>query len=279
MSEVSETRSILAAPQAGAFEMVQRAPDAALAGLVTRFTGYRELAAGHFRQTEAASLTVPLIISFGGAFSIGLGRTPGFEDRVTSFAAGLFAGPVIIDSFGDAHCIQVDFTPLGARRFFGMPMTELTGRMVDLSDVLGAEGRELRERLGHAATWTERLAMAERFVTRRIADASRAPSPVSWAFDRLMGSGGRIPISRLATEIGWSRKHLASRFAAEIGIGPKTLSRIVRFNRVLVLSRGDQEDGWAGIAAECGYADQAHLTRDFRELAGATPAAWLARAA
>ncbi|NGN39457.1 AraC family transcriptional regulator [Mesorhizobium sp. CGMCC 1.15528] len=279
MSELSETRSILAAPQAGAFEMVQHAPDAALTGLVTRITGYRELVAGHFRQTEAASLTVPLIISFGGAFSIGLGRTPGFEDRVTSFAAGLFAGPVVIDSFGDAHCIQIDFTPLGARRFFGMPMTELTGRMIDLGDVMGREGRNLRERLSDVATWDQRLAMAQRFVTRRLAGAARAPSPVSWAFDRLMASGGRMPISRLATEIGWSRKHLANRFAAEIGIGPKTLSRIVRFNHVLTLSKSSQGDGWAGIAAECGYADQAHMARDFHELAGTTPAAWLAQAA
>jgi AraC-like DNA-binding protein len=279
MSDVFNTPSRLTPPLPGCFEMVQRTPDVAFAGLVTRITGYREFAAGHFRQSEAASLTVPLIISFGGSFSIALGRMPGPEDHVASFAAGLFAGPVVIDSFGNAHCIQIDFTPLGARRFFGMPMTELTGRMVDLGDVMGSKGRDLRERLGHADTWAERLAIAEHFVTRRLADAARAPCPVSWAFDRLMASGGRLPISRLATEIGWSRKHLVSRFAAEVGIGPKTLSRVVRFNRVLALSRGDQEDGWAGIAAECGYADQAHLTRDFRELAGVTPSAWLAQAA
>ncbi len=274
MSEAFAIQSQPCPPQPERFEMVQRVPGVALAGWVTRFTGYRELAAGHFRQTEAASLTVPLIVSFGGAFSIGLGRTPGEADRVASFAAGLFAGPVVIDSFGDANCIQIDFTPLGARRFFGLPMTELTNRMVDLGDVMGSEGRELRERLGHAATWNERLAIAERFVTRRLGDAARAPSPVSWAVDRLMASGGRMQITRLAAEIGWSRKHLANRFAAEIGIGPKTLSRIVRFNRALSLSKTGRENGWADIAAECGYADQAHLTRDFRELAGTTPAAW-----
>ncbi|SFO91006.1 Helix-turn-helix domain-containing protein [Mesorhizobium sp. NFR06] len=74
----------------------------------------------------------------------------------------------------------------------------------------------------------------------------------------------------LAREIGWSRKHLAAKFTDAIGIGPKTLSRIVRFNRALSLSKR-QGDDWAGIAADCGYADQAHLVREFRQLAGETP--------
>ena len=95
-------------------------------------------APGHFRQIEPASLTIPLVISFGDPFAIGLGRPPGDNDRFGSFTAGLFAGPVTIDSFGTSHCLQIDFTPLGARRFFGMPMSELTDRMVGLDDVLGA---------------------------------------------------------------------------------------------------------------------------------------------
>ncbi|TIU04954.1 MAG: helix-turn-helix transcriptional regulator, partial [Mesorhizobium sp.] len=76
---------------------------------------------------------------------------------------------------------------------------------------------------------------------------------------------------------GWSRKHLAGKFSNAIGVGPKTLSRIVRFNRALGLSRQDQSD-WADIAADCGYADQAHLVREFRDLAGETPTTLAAQA-
>ncbi|TGV63702.1 AraC family transcriptional regulator, partial [Mesorhizobium sp. M2D.F.Ca.ET.160.01.1.1] len=111
--------------------------------------GYRETAAGHFRNVEYASLTVPLVISFAEPFAIGLGRAPDDNDRFASFAAGLFAGPVMIESFGGACCIQVNFTPLDARRFFRLPMRELTDNMVVLDDVLGAEGAALRERLGN----------------------------------------------------------------------------------------------------------------------------------
>jgi len=257
---------------AGRFEMRRRLPDPVFDGIVTEICGYRETAPGHFRNVEYASLTVPLVISFAEPFAIGLGKAPGDNDRIASFAAGLFAGPVMIESFGAACCVQVNFTPLGARRFFGLPMSELTDSMVVLDDVLGAEGRALRERLGNAPDWASRFDLAEAFVTARLAGAAETPLEIAWAYEHIIASGGRARISSIAEKLGWSRKHLAGGFSNAIGIGPKTLSRIVRFNRALGLSRRQAAD-WADIAADCGYADQAHLVREFRDLAGDTPTA------
>ncbi|WP_457154743.1 helix-turn-helix domain-containing protein [Mesorhizobium sp. P5_C1] len=257
---------------AGRFEMRRRLPSPALEGIVTDICGYRETAAGHFHNVEYASLTVPLVISFAEPFAIGLGKTPGDNDRFASFAAGLFAGPVVIESFGGACCVQVNFTPLGARRFFRQPMSELTDSMVVLDDVLGGEGMALRERLGNAPDWAARFDIAEAFVAARLENAAETPLEIAWAYDRIITSGGRTRISVLAEKLGRSRKHLASGFSDAIGIGPKTLSRIVRFNRALGLSRQQTVD-WADIAADCGYADQAHLVREFRDLAGETPTA------
>ena len=76
-----------------AFELVARAPSQRTAGLISGMTGYRETARGRFCQREAAPLAVPLIISFGTPFTIGLGREPEAADRQRSFAAGLYAGP------------------------------------------------------------------------------------------------------------------------------------------------------------------------------------------
>lgn len=261
---------------AGRFEMRRRLPNPGLEGIVTDICGYRETASGHLRAIEYASLTVPLVISFAEPFAIGLGKAPGDNDRFGSFAAGLFAGPVIIESFGCACCVQVNFTPLGARRFFRRPMSELTDSMVVLDDVLGAEGMALRERLGNAPDWTARFDIAETFVAARLGNAVETPLEIAWAYDRIIMSGGRTRISSLAERLGWSRKHLASSFSNAIGIGPKTLSRIVRFNRALGLARQQTVD-WADIAADCGYADQAHLVREFRDLAGQTPGALSAR--
>jgi AraC-like DNA-binding protein len=264
-----------AAPQA--FEMSGRKPVAALSGLVSRIVGYRETQPGHFRQIEAASLDIPLVVSFGEPFAIGLGQAPHNNDRYGSFTAGLFAGPVTIDSFGASNCLQINFTPLGARRFFGMPMTELTDRMVALDEVLGAEGDALCDELGNAPDWQRRFNIAEAFVLRKLAGGEQPPPEVGWAYDKIAASGGRAKVASIAQKIGWSRKHLARRFTAEIGLGPKTVSRIVRLNRAMAAARAG-EGGWAGIAAGCGYADQAHLVREFRELAGAAPTEWAAPA-
>ena len=261
---------------AGRFEMRRRLPNPRLQGIVSDICGYREMAPGYLCNVEYASLTVPLVISFAEPFAIGLGRNPGDNDRFASFAAGLFAGPVIIESFGGACCVQVNFTPLGARRFFRLPMSELADSMVVLDDVLGAQGLALRERLGNAPDWATRFDIAEAFVTARIENAAETPLEIAWAYDRIIASGGRARIASIAERLGWSRKHLAGSFSNAIGIGPKTLSRIVRFNRALGLSRQQTVD-WADIAADCGYADQAHLVREFRDLAGETPTALSAR--
>ena len=108
-----------------AFEMIRRVPSPRTAGLITGMTGYRETARGKFSQREAAPLAVPLIISFGTPFTIALGRDPDATDRQHSFAAGLYAGAVHIESDGGAECVQVDFTPLGAFRFFGGAVVEI----------------------------------------------------------------------------------------------------------------------------------------------------------
>ena len=105
-----------------AFEMVRRPPSQRTAGLISAMSGYRELARGRFSQREAAPLAIPLIISFGTPFTIALGREPEAADRQDashgSFAAGLYAGAVYIESDGGAECVQVDFTPLGAYQVF-----------------------------------------------------------------------------------------------------------------------------------------------------------------
>ncbi len=262
-------------PAATAFEMSEHRPDGLLRGIVSRITDYRETLRGHSRQRECASLTVPLVISFGEPFAIGLGRDPTGADRAESFAAGLFAGPVVIDSFGAANCLQIDFTPLGARRFFRLPMYELAARMVPLDDVLGTDGAALREQLGNAATWRARIAIAERFVAGGILSGAAPSTAIRHAFERIEASGGRVSASRLAQAAGWSRKHLAARFRDEIGIGPKAVARIVRVNRAVSEARCGAV-GWADIAAGCGFADQAHMTREFQALVGVSPTAWQA---
>jgi AraC-like DNA-binding protein len=260
-----------------AFEMVRRAPSQRTAGLITGMSGYREAARARISQRETASLVVPLIISFGTPFLIALGRAPDAADRQPSFAAGLYSGPIFIESDGGAECVQIDFTPLGAYRFFGGAVVDLVARMVDMSDVLGREGRDLRERLGATAGWQHRFDLVEDFVTGH---ALHSPSPeIEFAWRRLARSKGGARIGILAKDIGWSRKHLVNRFRSELGLAPKPIARLMRFHEACRLAQAEGISGWAAIAAESGYADQAHLAREFSELAGEAPTAWARRQA
>jgi AraC-like DNA-binding protein len=260
-----------------AFEFTRRPPSQRMAGLIAGMTGYRETALGRFSQRETAPLVVPLIISVGTPFLIALGRQPGAADRQPSFAAGLHVGPVYIESDGGAECVQVDFTPLGAYRFFGGVVVDLAARMVDIGDVLGREGRQLRERLGATLCWQQRFDLLDDFIACRV---NHLPSPeISFAYRRLARTAGGARITALAGEIGWSRKHLIDRFRAELGVTPKSLARMMRFHQACRLARIGTKQGWAGIAAESGYSDQAHLAREFAVLAGESPTAWARRLA
>ena len=265
----------IAAPVA--FELARRMPSQRMAGLISGMTGYREMVRGRFCQRESAPLVVPLIISLGTPFLIALGREPDAADQQRSFAAGLHVGAVYIQSDGGAECVQVDFTPLGAYRFFGGAVVDLAARMIEIGDVLGKEGARLRERLGATCGWQHRFDILEDFILRR---ATHLPSPeLGFAYRRLARDGGRIRIATLAEEIGWSRKHLVDRFRSEFGVGPKSLARMIRFHHACRRARTGTSSGWAGIAAESGFADQAHLVREFVALAGEPPTAWARRLA
>jgi hypothetical protein len=135
----------IAAPVA--FELARRMPSQRMAALISGMTGYREMVRGRFCQRESTPLVVPLIISLGTPFLIALGREPDAADQQRSFAAGLHVGTVYIQSDGGAECVQVDFTPLGAYRFFGGAVVDLAARMIEIGDVLGRRAR------GCASAW------------------------------------------------------------------------------------------------------------------------------
>ncbi|SFP30434.1 Helix-turn-helix domain-containing protein [Amycolatopsis arida] len=95
------------------------------------------------------------------------------------------------------------------------------------------------------------------------------------AWRRLVASDGRVRIEALAGEVGWSRQHLAARFRAQVGLSPKVVARIARLHRAVTLLTSPTPPPWSAVAQLRGYADQAHLNRDFRALTGSTPAEYV----
>jgi len=254
----------------GSFKLARAEPAPHLRGYVTRYTGWWERTAHAVRRTEVPAVEVPLILSFGPPTLV---HDPSRPDappaRVTSFMAGLYARAVTVGHEGEGDAVQVDLTPLGALRFLGMPLGELAHRSVELSDLLGREADRLVEALATAPGWEARFDLLDAAVTRRIAAGRPASPDVERAWARLVQSGGAARVDELAADLRCSRRHLSARFREELGLPPKALARVLRFQRALGLIRAGRD--WAPIAQACGYYDQPHLNREFRDLAGATP--------
>lgn len=246
-----------------------------LRAFYTDIAAYEETAGRAVRQIETASLAVPLIVSFADPFRIGLGRAPRLDDERPSFIAGLDTARVFIASNGRSACLQINLTPVGAQRLLGIPAAEFAGRMVPLSDLAHREVGELLRRLEDLDDWCARLDCAQAFLAARLGGAAgEATVPLVEAAYGLLAAGAVHRVADLAARIGWSRKHLSQRFSREIGLSPKTVARIARFNRVQALARATQRPDWADIAFSGGYADQAHMIREFEDFAGLTPRAW-----
>lgn len=189
---------------------------------------------------------------------------------VGSLVAGLEDGPRVLTHPGGQEAIRVELTPVGAYRLFALPLRELTNRVVELDDVFGRDTRLLVERLATTADWGERFDLLDAALLARLAAGPEAAPEVSHAWRLLAGAGGALPVSSIATEVGWSQGHLVRRFTQQIGLTPKAAARVLRFHRAVGRLAHEGADPGA-VAVACGFYDQAHLNREFRALSGTTP--------
>jgi AraC-like DNA-binding protein len=143
-------------------------------------------------------------------------------------------------------------------------------------DVLGTAARELHERVGSQGTDVARLDLVEEW-TRARADREHRSGvrPELWrAWQCAEASRGRCRVQDLADEVLLSPRQLRSLLVAELGLSPKQLLRLFRFHSVIG-HLATRSPSLADVAAASGYADQSHLTREFRQMAGCSPTTWL----
>jgi AraC-like DNA-binding protein len=256
------------------FERVEGAPDPRLAGLVHRYAGYSHRSARSLRRREPAQDMVTLILGFDSPIRV---SGPGSAiTEASSFVAALDDRYAITEERRTPHGMQVDLSPLGAYMLLGVPMRDLSELIVPFEHVTGAPATQLIEQLFLTRGWESRFRLLDAFILARFQEARPPFADITWAWRRLSETGGRLPISALAEELGCSRRHLTARFREQVGPTPKAAARILRFARAKKMLSGDGGQRFAEIALDCGYYDQAHLNRDFRQMAGTTPSDFLA---
>ncbi|MEU4402622.1 helix-turn-helix domain-containing protein [Micromonospora orduensis] len=268
-------------------EMVVGLPEARLRPFVDRYIGYRERADVPLVRRETAGVFVVLILGWGAPLDVTDPRSAERGVRmVDSFVAGTFDGWCTTRTVGVGEGVELLLSPLTARRVLGLPLGELTNRAVGVGQLPGGWLDRLRCRLADAPDWPRRFALLDTALAARLAASPPVDARLDWAWRWLVARGGQGGVGTLATELGWSRRHLAARFRQEVGLPPKTAARLLRFQHArAALAGADAASGtasagrvvdWAEVAARCGYYDQSHLIRDFHQFAGATPAALLA---
>ncbi len=195
-----------------------------------------------------------------------------------ALVGGLHTRPAVIRHDGTQHGVQLSLTPAGSRALLGLPAGALSPCVVDLEDVLGSDAAELLERMRSTSGWEGAFAVLDAVLARRLGQPHTAPAELARAWHALV-TDGTVRVGDVAAEVGWSRRYLGQRFVAEYGLTPKHAVRVARFWRSSRMLRGaapGHAPTVAHVAAHCGYFDQAHLAREWRELAGCPPTAWLA---
>ena len=253
-----------------------RTPAQPLRPFIARYAGFTTQSAAGETNTGLPSRHVGVII--GLTRPIELVRMPSAEQIPAAFTAlvsGLHDAPALVRNGGGCVGMHLFLTPLGVRSLIGVPSAALAGRVVDLFEVWKPAAGELVERLMLSTTWEHCFAILDEIFLRALRPVSPPPAVAS-AWQMLARAHGCLSIRELAREVGWSRRHLTERFNAELGVTPKTAARILRFENACRTVM-DHRPTLADTALSCGYQDQAHMTREWRALAGCTLKAWIAR--
>lgn len=183
--------------------------------------------------------------------------------------AGLHTTPVQIHHDGHQHGVMVSFTPLGARALFGVPAAAIADAAISLNDILGDTAGELIDRMRNAPGWTA-LSILHDGLLRRLPDST--PTNVGLEAWNVLQHNGSETIGRLARYSGWSERYLRAAVSSELGHTAGSLRRLMRFQRSFEAA---ELGTLADVAADAGYADQAHLSREWRRYLGMSPTEYL----
>ena len=209
----------------------RRVPDGRLSGLLLdrELLGYQHSRAQFASWLEPPRPQLTLMIDLDG------GLTANGERLPDAWIGGLDDRPTIVGFGGTYGAIDLKLTPLGAYTLAGLPLHELARACVPLRDVFGPEGDELVARLRALDDWDERFDVLEAFLLRRLYRTPAAPAPdpaVAWAFEQLRRTRGAARVEALAAELGCSRRYLRDGFVRQVGLPPKTVGRLMRFQHV-----------------------------------------------
>lgn len=252
--------------ESAVIESARSEPDPILARLVHSYHGFRMPRIPERSRLEIPSGAVTLLIGFGEPIRISPVESAAVLERTSFLVAGRTAASVG-RHHGRIHGLEVTLSHTGAYRIFGMPMSHLTAGFPSVAELWGREGELLVEELEGLPTWERRFARIDAHLRRRAADSPVLPAWQVTRALRLVGAGWAL--RDVQREVGWSARHLRSRFLEQVGMPPKAVARVLRLQTALRARLAGR--GWAQAAALARFHDQAHLSHEVKAMTGLTP--------
>ncbi|MBW4422423.1 MAG: helix-turn-helix domain-containing protein [Myxacorys californica WJT36-NPBG1] len=253
------------------WEYVAGMPSDNLKSWACSYSGYSEDVGRSVCRLEVPRDRVTVILGFGDRLQINPVDLKTSPVNYQAFVVGLGEAPLLVKHDGFQRCIEIELLPWVANKLFRGASAEFTQGVVALEDIWRSQVNLLVEQLSQMSSWQKRFALVDQFFSERFAESNQTiRSEIQWAWNQLEQYGGCIPIQQLAKMLGWSDRYFAARFREQIGITPKAAARRIRFTRAhrqLTLS----DNSLSTIAANCGYSDQSHFTREFHFFSGCSP--------
>src|SRR5688572_1754925 len=252
-------------------------PSDCLSGFVENFWLYEGYEAEHANERILPTGTIELVINLReNELRIYDAEQPEICSRFSgAVVSGAYEKGFVSDSEEEAFIIGIHFKPGGAFPFLGLPADELADTHVDLDTLWGYSANLLREQVCEATTVNQRFHLLETALTEHLFHPIEHHYSVATALD-VMEERGDVSVRDIAKDVGLSQRRFAQLFKREVGMTPKLFSRVQRFQRArAIIHQQEKAADWAGLAMECGYFDQSHLIREFREFSGVSPANYL----
>lgn len=202
-------------------------------------------------------------------------HNPEQPDRYRRFSgtvvSGTYSQSFVCNALQHEAIMGVHFKAGGAFPFLRTTASELANTHANLDDLWGRSGLELRERLCTAATPQQRFRILEGVLRSRLHNDNVGHRQMIAALKMFARGGTGALVRAVSRELGFSQRRFIQLFSSQVGLTPKVFCRIQRFQRARVLAEEFEAPGWAEVAVACGYFDQSHLIRDFKEFSGSTP--------